>query len=51
MAQRAGAQVVETPGSHAVYVSRPDVVARLIEQAASAVVPEATIARQAEPVG
>jgi pimeloyl-ACP methyl ester carboxylesterase len=34
MAERAGAKVVETPGSHAVYVSRPADVARLIEQAA-----------------
>ena len=34
MAKRAGAKVVETPGSHAVYVSRPAAVARLIEQAA-----------------
>ena len=34
MAQRAGAEVVETPGSHAVYVSRPEAVASLIEQAA-----------------
>jgi pimeloyl-ACP methyl ester carboxylesterase len=36
MAQRAGAEVVETPGSHAVYVSRPEAVAALIEQAALA---------------
>jgi pimeloyl-ACP methyl ester carboxylesterase len=35
MAQRANAIVVETPGSHAIYVSKPDVVARLIEQAAA----------------
>jgi pimeloyl-ACP methyl ester carboxylesterase len=34
MAQRAHATVVETPGSHAVYVSRPEVVVKLIEQAA-----------------
>jgi len=34
MAERAGATVVETPGSHAVYVSRPQVVADVIEQAA-----------------
>jgi pimeloyl-ACP methyl ester carboxylesterase len=34
MAQRAGATVVEVPGSHAVYVSKPDAVARLIAQAA-----------------
>jgi pimeloyl-ACP methyl ester carboxylesterase len=34
MAQRAGSTVVETAGSHAVYVSKPAVVAALIEQAA-----------------
>ncbi|MFD9665072.1 alpha/beta fold hydrolase [Rhodococcus sp. NPDC059968] len=36
MAKRIGATVIETPGSHAVYVSRPDVVADIIRQAASA---------------
>lgn len=36
MAARAGATVVETPGSHAVYVANPQVVADLIEQAAQA---------------
>lgn len=36
MAKRANATVVETRGSHAVYVSKPAEVARLIEQAASA---------------
>ncbi|ALN91579.1 alpha/beta fold hydrolase [Lysobacter gummosus] len=36
MAKRAGATVVEAPGSHAIYVSRPDVVAKIIEQAANA---------------
>ncbi len=35
MSKRAGATVVETAGSHAVYVSRPQAVAKLIEQAAS----------------
>ncbi|MFI6288363.1 alpha/beta hydrolase [Streptomyces sp. NPDC051018] len=35
MAQRAGATVVETPGSHAVYVSRPAEVAALIARAAT----------------
>jgi pimeloyl-ACP methyl ester carboxylesterase len=34
MAKRAGAVVVETSGSHAVYVSQPADVAKLIEQAA-----------------
>ena len=37
MAQRAGSTVVETAGSHAVYVSKPEAVAALIEQAAKAV--------------
>jgi pimeloyl-ACP methyl ester carboxylesterase len=34
MAERAGAKVTETSGSHAVYVSKPTEIARLIEQAA-----------------
>jgi pimeloyl-ACP methyl ester carboxylesterase len=34
MAERAGSTVVEVAGSHAVYVSRPDAVAELIEAAA-----------------
>lgn len=34
MAHRAGAEVAETEGSHAVYVSKPGEVAKLIEQAA-----------------
>jgi pimeloyl-ACP methyl ester carboxylesterase len=33
MAERTGATVTETPASHAVYVSQPDAVANLIEQA------------------
>ena len=36
MAERAGAETVEVPGSHAIYVSRPADVARLIVQAALA---------------
>jgi pimeloyl-ACP methyl ester carboxylesterase len=36
MSERAGATVAEAPGSHAIYVSRPDAVAALIEQAAQA---------------
>jgi pimeloyl-ACP methyl ester carboxylesterase len=34
MSERAGSTVVETPGSHSIYVSQPGVVAELIEQAA-----------------
>jgi pimeloyl-ACP methyl ester carboxylesterase len=34
MAERAGATVIEVAGSHAVYVSQPNAVAALIEQAA-----------------
>jgi len=37
MSERAGATVVETPGSHAIYVSQPGVVADLVERAASEV--------------
>ena len=36
MSERAGSTVVEQPGSHAIYVSKPDVVADLIGQAAEA---------------
>ena len=35
MSKRASATVVEVKGSHAVYVSQPQAVARLIEQAAT----------------
>lgn len=35
MASRSGATVTETPGNHAVYVSRPDAVADVIRAAAS----------------
>lgn len=34
MAKRAGATVTEVPGSHSIYVSNPQAVARIIEQAA-----------------
>jgi len=34
MAKRAGATVVEVAGSHAIYVSKPEAVAKIIEQAA-----------------
>ena len=37
MSKRAGATVVETPGSHAVYVSRPQAVASIIESASKGV--------------
>jgi pimeloyl-ACP methyl ester carboxylesterase len=37
MSKRAGSTVVEVKGSHAVYVSRPDAVAALIEKAAKGV--------------
>jgi pimeloyl-ACP methyl ester carboxylesterase len=35
MSKRAGAKVVESAGSHAIYVSRPDAVAEIIKTAAS----------------
>lgn len=35
MAKRAGAKVAEAKGSHAIYVSQPDVVADLIAQSAA----------------
>jgi pimeloyl-ACP methyl ester carboxylesterase len=34
MAKRAGAQVTEAQGSHAIYVSKPEIVAAVIRQAA-----------------
>ena len=34
MASRAGSQVTEAPGSHAIYISNPEVVAAVIRQAA-----------------
>lgn len=37
MAERIGATVIETPGSHAIYVSQPKTVAGIIRQAAGAV--------------
>jgi pimeloyl-ACP methyl ester carboxylesterase len=36
MAKRAGSETIEVPGSHAVYMSKPEDVARLIERAAKA---------------
>ena len=37
MSQRAGATVIEVAGSHSIYVSQPDAVAALIEQAVKGV--------------
>jgi hypothetical protein len=37
MSKRAGSTVVEAKGSHAVYVSKPEAVAALIEKAANGV--------------
>ncbi len=37
MSQRAGSTTVESPGSHSVYISRPESVVKLIEQAAKGV--------------
>ena len=42
MSERAGATVVETPGSHSIYVSQPAVVSDLIERAATEVGSPAT---------
>jgi pimeloyl-ACP methyl ester carboxylesterase len=44
MAERAGATVTETPGSHAVYVSNPSAVANLITQATRSAVSEGALA-------
>ena len=40
MSKRAGSTVVEAKGSHSIYVSKPEAVAALIEQAAKSVKPE-----------
>ncbi|MDH6279939.1 alpha/beta fold hydrolase [Prescottella agglutinans] len=40
MAERMGATVAETPGSHAIYVSQPKVVAGLIRRAAASIAAE-----------
>jgi hypothetical protein len=37
MSKRAGSKVVEVAGSHAIYVSQPNPVAALIEEAARGV--------------
>jgi len=37
MSKRAGAQVVESKGSHAIYVSQPETVAALIEKASQGI--------------
>ena len=37
MSKRANATVIESPGSHALYVSRPEPVAELIETAIKAI--------------
>lgn len=44
MANRAGAAMTETPGSHAVYVSRPAAVAEIVARAAQATAATATVA-------
>jgi hypothetical protein len=41
MAERIGATVTETPGSHAIYVSNPEAVADLITEAARSALREA----------
>ena len=42
MSKRAGSEVVEVKGSHAVYVSQPEAVASLIDKAAKGVAVAAT---------
>ena len=41
MSKRAGSTVAEAKGSHSIYISKPEVVAALIEQAANSVKPVA----------
>jgi pimeloyl-ACP methyl ester carboxylesterase len=37
MAAHAGAKIAESPGSHSIFVSHPDAVAKLVEEAAASV--------------
>jgi pimeloyl-ACP methyl ester carboxylesterase len=46
MAKRAGSEVVEVKGSHAVYVSQPEAVADLIERAANGALSRGKYARE-----
>jgi len=46
MAKRAGSEVVEVKGSHAVYVSQPEAVADLIERAANGEFPKVKHSRE-----
>ena len=46
MAKRAGSEVVEIKGSHAVYVSQPEAVADLIERAANGISSTGTFTRE-----
>jgi pimeloyl-ACP methyl ester carboxylesterase len=41
MSKRAGSKVVEVAGSHSIYVSKPEAVAKLIETAAESVIVQA----------
>jgi hypothetical protein len=50
MAERAGAEVTEAPGSHAFYVSRPVTVAAVIEKAAEGVAARAAAIVQATQI-
>jgi hypothetical protein len=50
MAERAGATVVEAADSHAIYLSQPDALAALIEQAYSAAMPRLEFGPAAEPL-
>ena len=46
MSERAGATVVEAPGSHSIYVSQPRATADLIKHAA-----RSALVEDAEPIG
>ncbi|HEX8891770.1 MAG TPA: alpha/beta hydrolase, partial [Terriglobales bacterium] len=45
MSKRAGSTVVEVKGSHAVYVSQPDAVAALIQEAAAGITAASRLVR------
>jgi hypothetical protein len=49
MSKRAGSTVVEVAGSHAIYVSQPNAVAKLIENAAKGVNKKRPVDEESEP--
>lgn len=49
MAERGAAKVTEVPGSHAIYVSRPQFAAELINDATAAALSMRGVGRKGQP--